>query len=192
MRDLMSARCLGRAAAGVPALALAVLFLAPEAARAADPLGYPARGRFGVEVQRMTPELRAHFGAPADRGVLVARVAPDGPAARAGVEVGDVLVAADGKPLASPLDLLTLASRAPAGRELSLELVRDREARRVALAPAGEPVPLANPDDWRDLADALRRAVDEGSRELLRKLEELEQRLERLEQEDTAPGQERT
>jgi S1-C subfamily serine protease len=50
-----------------------------------------SKGRLGVMVMSLTPELRKHFGAPDDRGVLVAHVEPDTPAAKAGVEVGDVI-----------------------------------------------------------------------------------------------------
>src|SRR5579871_5943521 len=51
-----------------------------------------AKGRLGVMVMGLTPELRKHFGAPDDRGVLVAHVESGTPAATAGIEVGDVIV----------------------------------------------------------------------------------------------------
>ena len=46
----------------------------------------------GVMIMGLTPELRRFFGVTSDRGVLVARVEPGSAAARAGVQVGDVLV----------------------------------------------------------------------------------------------------
>jgi predicted metalloprotease with PDZ domain len=48
--------------------------------------------RLGVMIMGLTPELRRFFGVTSDRGVLVARVEPGSAAARAGVQVGDVLV----------------------------------------------------------------------------------------------------
>lgn len=48
--------------------------------------------RLGVMIMSLTPELRRFFGVTSDRGVLVARVEPGSAAARAGVQVGDVLV----------------------------------------------------------------------------------------------------
>ena len=57
---------------------------APRAPRAPRLSG----GYLGVELVDLTPELREHFGAPRDVGVMVGRVEPGSPAARAGLEVG--------------------------------------------------------------------------------------------------------
>jgi len=54
------------------------------------------RAHLGVVIQPMTGDLRMYFGTPPDRGVLVAHVAEGSPAAQAGLQVGDVLVFADG------------------------------------------------------------------------------------------------
>jgi membrane-associated protease RseP (regulator of RpoE activity) len=59
------------------------------AQRFAQPTG---QRHLGVMVMGLTPELRRFFGVTSDRGVLVARVEPGSAAARAGVQVGDVLV----------------------------------------------------------------------------------------------------
>ena len=48
-----------------------------------------SKGRLGVMVMSLTPELRKHLGAAEDRGVLVAHVEPGTPAASAGIAVGD-------------------------------------------------------------------------------------------------------
>lgn len=50
------------------------------------------QARLGVMVLSLTPELRRYFGVASDRGVLIARVEPNSAAARAGIQVGDVLV----------------------------------------------------------------------------------------------------
>ncbi len=86
----------------------------------------PGGGGFlGVELTELSPELRAHFGAPADRGVMVARVAPESPAAAAGVAVGDVLVGLDGDPVAGARELAHAVAAREAGAVVALELVRD-------------------------------------------------------------------
>ncbi len=70
--------------------------------------GHPLGGKggfLGVRLAEMTTELREHFGAPRESGVLVSKVVDDSPAARAGIQVGDVISAVDGEPVASPSEL---------------------------------------------------------------------------------------
>jgi membrane-associated protease RseP (regulator of RpoE activity) len=83
-----------------------------------------ARGYLGVQVLDLTPELRRHFGVPEDSGVMIARV-EEGPAAAAGVQVGDILTQVDGKPVSSPIDLVRVVRQKKAGELVPLELYRD-------------------------------------------------------------------
>jgi membrane-associated protease RseP (regulator of RpoE activity) len=138
----------------------------------------PQGARIGVQVQPMTPELREHLKAPPDRGLLVGRVEPDRPAARAGLHVGDVIVSAGGKPMRTPFDLVRVVARAPAREPLELKIVRDGKKRTIAVEPEAEPTPWADPEHW---AELLERGVYRGSKELRRRLETLERRLEELE-----------
>ena len=62
--------------------------------------GVVRRAKLGVTVQRLTPELAESLGAADARGALVSDVEPGGPADRAGVKQGDVVVEVDGKPVA--------------------------------------------------------------------------------------------
>ncbi len=92
----------------------------------------PRRPRLGVELVEVTPELREHLGAESDRGVLVGRVLSGTPAERAGLEVGDLIVSADGEPVRDPSDLIrALADKSDA--PIKLEVVRD--GRRLTLEP---------------------------------------------------------
>jgi tetratricopeptide (TPR) repeat protein len=81
-------------------------------------------------------------------GVPVLRVVPDGPAARAGVVVDEVLTAVDGQVVGSTADLLALQAAKQPGDTLSLQLDSGAGARTVqlALAEAPEEVPLHDPD----------------------------------------------
>ncbi|HSL81250.1 MAG TPA: PDZ domain-containing protein [Thermoanaerobaculia bacterium] len=81
-------------------------------------------GYLGVELMPLTPELRAHFGLPADRGVMVARVEEDSPAARAGLRVGDVIAGVEGKGVESPWDLTVAVRGKEAGETARLEVWR--------------------------------------------------------------------
>lgn len=105
------------------------------------------RGYLGVELMQLTPELRAHFGVPEERGVMIARVLEDSPAAKAGLRVGDVITAIEAEPVESPWDLSVGVRGKEAGEEVTLEVWRDarpldfavtveeRERHRVDLAP---------------------------------------------------------
>ena len=86
-------------------------------------LAGPARGRLGVTVQELTPELAAYFGVK--DGVLVASVAADSPAAKAGIKAGDVITTVDDKPVPSAGELVSLLS-AKTG-EVPIGLTRDKK-----------------------------------------------------------------
>ncbi len=94
---------------------------------AAPGLAFYSRGFLGVQVLDLTSELRTHFGAPTDRGVLVASVTTNGPARKAGVEVADVLTAIDGSPVSRTLDIPIRLARLDEGTGVALEIWRDHE-----------------------------------------------------------------
>ena len=64
------------------------------------------RGRLGLGAIQISSELRKHLGAPADRGVLIDQVRPDSPAAKAGLQVGDVITDVDGAPCKTVDDIV--------------------------------------------------------------------------------------
>jgi membrane-associated protease RseP (regulator of RpoE activity) len=138
----------------------------------------PHRGRIGVQVQPMTPELREHFEAPSDRGLLVTRVEEERPADRAGLRVGDIIVEAAEEPMERPMDLVQVVARAPSGESFELRVVRDGETKALKVEPEGEAVQWADPEHW---GDKIREGMRWGGEEMRRRLEELERRLEKLE-----------
>ena len=83
------------------------------------------RGYLGVGLLDLTPELRQHFGAPAEAGVMVSAVEPDSPAARAGLRAGDVLTAVDDVAVDSAATVIQLVSGGRDGQRLEIDLVRD-------------------------------------------------------------------
>jgi len=104
-------------------------------------------GYLGVELMPLTRELRAHFGVPEERGVMVARVLEGSPAAQAGLQVGDVVTAVESEAVESPWDLSLAVRGKEAGDRVTLEVwregrpldfavtVEERERERVDLAP---------------------------------------------------------
>lgn len=114
-----------------------------------------AKGRLGVMVMGLTPELRTHFGAPEDRGVLVAHVESGTPAATAGIEVGDVIVDVHGKKIDAAPDVLSSLADVGKGEHAKIELVRDGTSRTLdatlvdnAMARAMWSPPWLHNDDW--------------------------------------------
>lgn len=84
-----------------------------------------ARGYLGVGIVQLTPELREHFGAPADRGVMVSKVVDDSPAATAGIAVGDILLSVDDEAIDGEWDLIREIGKHGDGETVSIEVQRD-------------------------------------------------------------------
>jgi serine protease Do len=104
--------------------------------------GYVTRGWLGVTVQPVTPEIARSFELPGERGALVAQVAPDGPAAQAGIERGDVILAFEGEPIEELRELPRAVSRTPVGETVVLEIFRDGQRRslEVVVGRLDEPI----------------------------------------------------
>lgn len=100
----------------------------------------------GVECYPVRGALRAQLALPEGQGLLVERVMPDSPAAKAGLQQYDVLVAAGGKPLGKIQDLVE-AVEAAKGKKLSLELLRGGKSTKIEVEPAKRPAG-ARPRPW--------------------------------------------
>ncbi len=90
------------------------------------------RGFLGVSLTDLTPELRQHFGVPDDVGVMVSRVEPDSPAAKAGIKVGDIISGFGGKKVASSWDLTGKVRKMKDGEGAAIEVWRDRKVQNVS------------------------------------------------------------
>jgi serine protease DegQ len=91
--------------------------------------GQVVRGWIGVESQDITPELSDSFGLAKDRGAIIAGVVRGGPADRAGMRPGDILVAVQGKKVTSTSDMMKIIAALPPGDKARLTVVRkDRES----------------------------------------------------------------
>lgn len=130
-----------------------------------------AKGRLGVMVMGLTPELRKHFGAPEDRGVLVAHVKSGTPGAAAGIAVGDVIVEVHGQKIDGAPDVLSALADVGKGEHAKIELVRDGASRTLdaTLADDGHASMMWSPPwlrDWTkpfDTRDAFAAPFDEPS-----------------------------
>jgi len=86
--------------------------------------GHVVRGWLGVEIQEVTPDLAKSFGLAAPNGALVAGVEKGGPAAKAGIERGDIIVKFDGQDVHDQHDLPELVAQTQLNKSVPVEVVR--------------------------------------------------------------------
>jgi serine protease Do len=93
--------------------------------------GRVTRGWMGVTLQEVTQDLARSFNLKQPRGALVADVSEDGPAAKAGLKTGDVIVAYAGKPVNDSADLPPLVGASKPGASKTLSVIRDGKEREI-------------------------------------------------------------
>ncbi len=89
------------------------------------------RGWLGVMIQDVTPELAKSFDLKEAKGVLIADVEKDGPAQKAGLKRGDVLVGMDGKEVKDAHTLSRLVAGTAPDSEVSMDIIRDGKEKAV-------------------------------------------------------------
>lgn len=89
--------------------------------------GKVTRGYLGVAIQKVTPEIAGSLGMNRARGALVANVSKDGPAEKAGVAVGDVILEFDGREVTGSTDLPILVARTAVNKKVRLKVLRDKK-----------------------------------------------------------------
>jgi len=87
--------------------------------------GKVVRGYLGVTIQKITPEIAESLGMKQSSGALVADVAKAGPAERAGIKTGDVIVEFNGKEIKDSGELPLLAARTAPGKQAQLKILRN-------------------------------------------------------------------
>lgn len=89
--------------------------------------GEVVRGRIGISMLEVPRDAVEQFGLKERRGALVAQVPKDGPAAKAGVQPGDVITEVNGKPIANRDELTRIVTSTKPGTTIPLTLVRDKK-----------------------------------------------------------------
>jgi membrane-associated protease RseP (regulator of RpoE activity) len=98
---------------------------------------FASRTYLGVSLMNLSPELREHFGATKDAGVIVESVQDDSPADKAGVRVGDIILSVDGTDVKSSIDLRRALADKKEGDTARIEVLRGR-ARQTLVATVKE------------------------------------------------------
>ncbi|WP_291011604.1 DegQ family serine endoprotease [Hydrogenophaga sp.] len=110
-----------------------------EAVRVSDQLrttGRVTRGRIGVQIDQVSKDVAESIGLGAPKGALVRGVEPNSPAAKAGVEPGDIIVKFDGKPIDKSVDLPRLVGNTKPGNKSSMTVFRRGAERNLSIVVA--------------------------------------------------------
>ena len=103
--------------------------------------GYVARGWLGAAMQpvHFSAAMRTRPGIGREGGMVILSVEPEGPAALAGLMVGDVITALDGHPIIHPDQVLELLAGDVVGKTLAVELVRGGRSEKAELLVSERP-----------------------------------------------------
>jgi serine protease Do len=101
--------------------------------------GKVVRGYIGVSIAPVTPAVAKHLGIKETRGAFVQEILPDGPAGKAGVKDGDVIVGFNGKSIDTPTTLRNIVAQTEIGKTVKLELLRDGKPVSVDIRIAEQP-----------------------------------------------------
>jgi serine protease Do len=101
--------------------------------------GQVVRGYLGVALQALDDEIARSIGLRGRDGALVAEISAEGPAARAGVRPGDVILSVGGRPVADSRDLARVVAEHRPGARLNFEFVRDGRRMRATATLAATP-----------------------------------------------------
>ncbi|WP_050464233.1 Do family serine endopeptidase [Herbaspirillum autotrophicum] len=107
--------------------------------------GQVVRGWIGVEPQDITPELAESFGLTKKTGAIIAGVLKGGPADKAGLKPGDILISVEGKPVTDTTEMLNLIAQLTPGQKAKMTVLR-KSQETVLEITVGKRPPLKRDD----------------------------------------------
>ncbi|MBL8496468.1 Do family serine endopeptidase [Nitrosomonas sp. JL21] len=93
--------------------------------------GSVVRGWLGVSMQDLTEDLAESFGMDHLNGSLIASVLRDGPADKAGIKPGDIIIAVEGKTVKSTSELLKAVAALPPGNTVDVTIIRGKQEKSI-------------------------------------------------------------
>jgi serine protease Do len=97
------------------------------------------RGYLGVQVAPLSPEVAKHLGLPSADGVVISKVSPSTPAAKAGLKDGDIVTALAGKAIKDARALQRIVAELPLGQPVDVTLWRDGVANKLSVTIEEQP-----------------------------------------------------
>jgi serine protease Do len=105
--------------------------------------GKVVRGWLGVSIQPVTPDLAKQFGLKEEKGALVGDVVEDGPAEKAGIQRGDVIVEYDGKEVTDPTGLRNMVAGTPPDKKVAIKVLRSGTTHTINVMTAELPASIS-------------------------------------------------
>jgi serine protease Do len=109
--------------------------------------GKVTRGWLGVSIQEVTPDLAKQFALPDAKGAVVTDVLENSPAAKAGLQQGDVIVSYDGKPVENPGNFRNHVAQTGVGKKVKIGVVRDKKEKEFEVTIAEQPKDMGRKDE---------------------------------------------
>ena len=122
--------------------------------------GKVSRGWLGVVIQEVNKDLAESFGLDKPAGALVAQIQDDGPAAKGGLQVGDVILSLNDQPIVMSADLPHLVGTLKAGAIARLEVIRDGKRKNIELTVG------AIPEEGKELESLPKSGIERSSNRL--------------------------
>lgn len=124
--------------------------------------GEVKRGRLGVQMQNLTPDLAKAFNIEEQQGAIISKITQGSPAAKAGLEAGDIVTSINGRPMNDASTIRTTVGLMRAGEKVNLGILRNGKPRNITLT-LGEPEKITTKNVVPRLAGATLAPIEEDS-----------------------------
>jgi serine protease DegQ len=101
--------------------------------------GQVVRGWVGVEPQDINPELVAAFGLVKSTGTVIVDVLKGGPAEKAGIKKGDILISVGDKPVTDTVSMLNLVAQLSPGEKVKMTILRKTSEAKIDVTVGKRP-----------------------------------------------------